>query len=178
MTSRSNEHVQSIVFGLSDGILNALILATPAIVGGGGTVTAALSLRVSTVALLTALFTVFVSEYAHVRFDLVRAERLLSITQEGRLAAGKLGIAAFTRALRAALLAGASSFIGSLAPLLLGACVPQGSGVALGAALVSLGILGAIIAYQVSDKPLLWAGAFALCGLAIALVGLELHIVV
>lgn len=173
-----NNWVQPVVFGLSDGILNALILATPAILRGDGAITNDLALRVSAVALLTAIFTVFVSEYAHLRFDLMRAERELNITQSGKLATSNLGRATTNNSIIVAILAGAFSFIGSLLPLVIGTLTPGFPGLAIAAALICLAILGAILARNVSSNPLVWAITFAVSGLVIALVGNMLHIVV
>lgn len=173
---RSNKWVRPIVLGLSDGIINALILATPAILQGAGSITPDLALRVSLVALLTALFTVFMSEYAHLRVDLSRAEHALNITKAGRLATGNLGRSVSRQAVGSALRAGIASFVGSLTPLLLGAMWPAYPWIAIGVALLGLGVLGAMLARDVHGSPALWATISVVGGAIIAVVGSQLHI--
>src|SRR5579875_2347418 len=116
--------VRPTVLGLSDGIINALILATPAIVHGAGSITTGLALKVATVALVTALFTVYISDYAHLRVDLSQAEHELNITKAGRLATSNLGRLVIRQGIASAVQAGVASFVGALIPLLIGALWP------------------------------------------------------
>jgi hypothetical protein len=90
--------------GIADGILNALTLASAAVLHGRG-LTAWLATRVGIVAFVSAIFTVFVAEYAQLRAELARAERELSLTVSGRLAAGALGRQVAREAVEAALVA-------------------------------------------------------------------------
>ena len=85
-----NDWIQPTTLGLSDGILNSLILAAAAIFKGAGGLSFSLALRVAAVASLPALFTIFISNYAFLRADLSRAEHELNITK----APIKLAIAA------------------------------------------------------------------------------------
>lgn len=174
--NRANQWVGPVVLGLTDGIINALILATPAILRGAGSITANLALRVSSVAILTALFSVFMSDYAHLRVDLSRAEHALNITKAGRLATGNLGRAVGRQAAASAIRAGIASFIGSLVPLLLGAFWPEYPWIAIGVALVGLGGLGAVLGREVHGSPIVWAIASVVGGVIIAVVGNQLHI--
>ena len=63
-----------LALGIADGIVNALILASSAVLRGSG-LTIGLALRVAAVALVTSVFTVFVAEYGQLRAELARAER-------------------------------------------------------------------------------------------------------
>ena len=61
-----------------------------AVLHGAG-LTAALALRLGAVALVSAVFTVFVAEYAQLRAGLVRAEHELNLLRSGRMATTQLG---------------------------------------------------------------------------------------
>jgi hypothetical protein len=80
-----------IALGFSDGILNALVLGASAMLHGGNRITIDLAYRIGVVSLVTAVFTVFVAEYANLRARLRRAERELNLTRSGRLATTQLG---------------------------------------------------------------------------------------
>jgi predicted membrane protein (TIGR00267 family) len=163
--------------GLSDGILNALILASAAVLhSSSGGLTIALAAKVAVVALLTSLFTVYVAEYAQLRSELVHAERELNLTSAGQLATTRLGRAVRREAAVAALTASAWSFVGSLAPLLLGSALPSASWLALALGVAALGALGLLIARAVYGDPLRWAVAMTIGGLVVTAVGVQLNI--
>jgi hypothetical protein len=80
----------AVALGVSDGILNALTLASAKVLRGHG-LDLGLGGRVGIVAFPSAVLTIFVAEYAQNRLELVRAERQLMFTRSGRLAATSLG---------------------------------------------------------------------------------------
>ncbi|MEU6559538.1 hypothetical protein [Nocardia nova] len=162
--------------GTSDGILNALVLASASLVHGDTTMTFALAARVSTAALVTAIFTYFVAEYANLRSQLRHAERQLNITEAGRLATGHLGHRIRLDAARATVLAGSCSFLGALGPLLLGAAVPAAPWLSLAVAICALGGLGAVLARAVHGTTLKWAITMMSCGAVLAAIGIQLDI--
>ncbi len=165
-----------LALGLSDGILNALILASSAVLRGHGGMTVALAVRVSIVALVTSLFTMFVAEYAQLRSELTRAEHQLNLTASGRLATGRLGRAVRVEALQATAVAAGCSFLGSLLPLLIGATLPSLPWLSLVAAIVALGALGLLLARAVHGRPARWAAAMTVGGVGAALIGLRLDL--
>jgi len=104
--------------GIADGIISALTLASSAVIHGRG-LTISLALRVAAAALISSVFTVFVAEYGQLRAELARAERELSFTHSGRLAAGHLGRQVAREAAAASAVASGASFARALVPLLL-----------------------------------------------------------
>ena len=104
--------------GVSDGILNALILASATVLRGVG-LSFDLGVRVGLAALCSAVLTVFVAEYAEYRSQLIRAERQLLFTRSGRLAATSLGSAVLRDAVTVAVVAGLASFAGAALPLVI-----------------------------------------------------------
>ncbi|GAA4185414.1 hypothetical protein GCM10022252_15760 [Streptosporangium oxazolinicum] len=166
----------SFVLGLTDGILNALVLATATILRGGHA-SIEVGLKVATVALVTAIFAVYVAQYSELRTQLARAGRQLNLTSRGRLATTHLGRAVIREALVATAVAGTASFSGSLLPLLAGALLPGPSWLPLAISLVVLGLLGAGIGSVVGGSPPRWSGALMIGGALVAALGYQLRIV-
>lgn len=149
--------------GVADGILNALTLASAVVLHGRG-LNAWLATRVGIVSFVSAIFTVFVAEYAQLRAELTRSERELSLTVSGRLAAGALGRQVAHEAAEAALVASASSFVGATVPLLVGVALREYSWTALIVAIVALGGLGGALATAVGGRRSRWVIALMVCG--------------
>jgi predicted membrane protein (TIGR00267 family) len=168
--------LRPLALGLSDGILNALVLAAGAVLGAKGGVSFSLAARVSAVAFVTGAIMFFVGEYAQLRAELVRAERELNMTRSGRLATGALGRRARAGAAVAAATASVSSLIGALVPLVIGAMLPAQHWLPLALAIGALGGLGAVLARAVHGNPLAWALAMVVCGAVAAVVGVELKL--
>lgn len=165
-----------LALGLSDGILNALVLASSAIVGDGSGVTVGLAVRIALVGLITSVFTIFVSEYAQLRAELARAEKQLNLTRSGRLATSHLGRVVSREAMQAAAAASSASFAGSLFPLLLGALVPSFPWLAIVLAVVALAVLGAALARNIGGHLIRWTCGLAACGAVVAVAGIELKV--
>ncbi len=164
-----------LALGVSDGILNALILAAGTVLHGSG-LTLGLALRVGAVAFVSIVFTVFVAEYAQYRSELARAERQLNFTTSGRLATTNLGRAVLRDAMLGALLASVASFIGAVFPLAIGALLPRTPWVALVVSVAALGGLGIVLAPLVGGRRFLWAGSLIIAGAAVLVVGVQLDI--
>lgn len=171
----SERYLLPFSLGLADGILNALTLASATVLHGRG-LTVGLGLRVGAVALVTAVFTIFVAEYAQLRSELHRAERELSLTAAGRLAAGNLGRQVLLEAVLAAIVGCAASFVGAVVPLLIGAVTKPYSWSALAVSVAGLGALGAGLAKAVSGRPLRWIVVMAAMGVLVAYIGVGLDI--
>lgn len=161
--------------GVADGILSALTLASAAVLHGRG-LDAWLALRVGIAAFVSAIFTVFVAEYAQLRAELVRAERELSLSVSGRLAAGSLGRQVAREAVQAALVASVASFAGATLPLLVGVALRGHSWTALAVAIAALGLLGAGLAAAVEGSRLRWVLALVACGVVVTTIGTMLDI--
>lgn len=161
--------------GLAAGIVNALSLASGAVVHGNG-LAFGLAIRLAAVALITSVFTMFVAEYGQLRAELSRAERQLRFTRSGRMAAGKLGRAVAREAAAAAVLAGGASFLGAFAPLALGAAVRNHSWTALVVAVGALGALGGLLAAVVDGQRTRWVLALMLMGTLVAVAGTWLDV--
>ena len=177
---RRDRWLLPLALGLSDGILNALVLASAAVLhgghGDGHGVTIGLAARVATVALLTAVFTVLVAEYSQLRSELVHAEHELNLTSGGRLATSRLGRAVFVEAVEAAVIASVCSFGGSLAPLAVAAGLPSASWLALVFGVAALGALGLLVGRAVYGNPLWWAAAMTVGGAIVTVIGVQLDI--
>jgi VIT1/CCC1 family predicted Fe2+/Mn2+ transporter len=161
--------------GIADGIINALTLASATVIHGTG-LTISLALRVAAVALISSVFTVFVAEYGQLRADLARAERELSFTRSGRLATGHLGRQVAREAAAASAVASGASFIGALAPLLIGAALSDFSWSALIVAVLALGALGGALATAVGGKRPRWVITMIVMGIVVAAAGTYLNV--
>jgi VIT1/CCC1 family predicted Fe2+/Mn2+ transporter len=161
--------------GIADGIVNALTLASSAVIHGSG-LTVTLALRVAAVALVSSVFTVFVAEYGQLRAELARAERELSFTRSGRLAAGHLGRQVAREAAVASAVASGASFAGALIPLAIGAAAAAYSWSALVISVGALGALGGALAAAVGGSRRRWIIAMMVMGVAVAAIGTVLDI--
>jgi predicted membrane protein (TIGR00267 family) len=171
------EHTFALVIGFTDGILTALTLAAGRVVSAPAPIDVSLALRISAAASLSGMFIFFTAEYARLRAELVRAERQLNLTAHGRFAATQLGKAVFRDTLWAAAISNVCSFLGALFPLLSGILLPGPSWLAIIAAIVALGMLGAGIAQTVYGNLMRWAVALMVAGVVLSLVGMGLRIV-
>jgi VIT1/CCC1 family predicted Fe2+/Mn2+ transporter len=162
--------------GVSDGILNALTLASARVLGGVG-LDLELGVRVGVVAFSSAVVTLFVAEYAQNRLELVRAERQLMFTRSGRLAATHLGRAVLRDAAVVAGVAGLSSFAGAALPLAVGAVLPKATWIALVVSVAVLGALGIVLSLQVGGRRPVWAGSLVLAGIAVTIIGVQVDLV-
>ena len=174
--SRQYRWLLPLALGISDGILNALILAASAMLHGGGQITFTLAYRVAIVAFVTAIFTVFVAEYANLRAGLSRAARQLNFTQSGRLATTQLGREVRKEGLQAALGASLASLFGAATPLAIGALVPAYPWVSLLFAIIALGVLGIALARATSGNPVYWSLGLIACGIVVAAIGAQLRL--
>jgi predicted membrane protein (TIGR00267 family) len=166
-----------LVLGVTDGILDALTLAAGAIVREGGTgVTVILAVRVGIASLITAAFTMFVSDYSERRRRLVRAAEQLSLTEPGHFAASRLGRDVIRESLWATTVAAIFSFVAALLPLLLGALLPGPSWIILIAAVLALGLLGWVLGGLMQGNRLRWTGLMLLGGAVVTVIGIQLHI--
>jgi len=166
------------VLGLTDGILTAITLAAGSLVAPGGRpMSAHLAVRIAVAALTSSAFVFYVAQYSHLRGELVRLERQLTLTDHGRFAASRLGRSVALEALFAAAVSSSASFLGALIPLLSGALFPDFRWAAIVASIGSLGILGSVLARVVRGSFWRWPTALMIGGLALSIVGITLHIV-
>ncbi|WP_197021553.1 hypothetical protein [Cellulomonas sp. HZM] len=169
--------VLPLVLGLTDGILNALTLASAAILrDAGAALGVSLALRVGTAALVTAGFTVFVADYAERRSVLVRSSRQLNLTQPGRLAATNLGRAVVRESALATVVASLASLVGASTPLLVGGLLPVPALVTIAVTIGFLGALGWVIGSVLAARRTRWAVAMLLGGVVVTVVGTVLDI--
>lgn len=164
------------VLGFTDGILNALTLASGELFDANGTVSIGLAARVSAAAFLTAAFTFFVAQYAEYRGELVTAARHLSLRSQSQLAQTQLGRNVIRDALVATTVASFASFPGALLPLAVGAVFPQERWFAALVALGLLALLGATVGYAIGGRAALWALAMVGGGILLGAAGVELDI--
>lgn len=162
--------------GFSDGILNALILASGAFLHGHSRITVMLALRIGCVALITALFTMFVARYAEERSHLSDATRQLNLSNNGHLAATGLRRLVRGRAMVSAIIASASSFVGATVPMAVGGLFQSAPWVGLFTALVLLGLLGGLLAVSFEGRWKYWVGGLVGAGAVVAVVGSWLNI--
>ncbi|WP_170837883.1 hypothetical protein [Streptomyces sp. TP-A0874] len=164
------------VLGLTDGLLNALTLASSSLLGTGSPATLSLAARVGCVALVTSAFTMFVADYAEQRAHLVRAAKELNLISRGHLATTRLGQLAAMRSTRAMAVAAVSSFVGAGLPLLLGVLIPGPSWIVILLAIAALSALGASLAHAFQGRKGRWALAMGCGAVAVTWIGDILHI--
>jgi len=165
----------AVALGASDGILNALTLASARVLRGVG-LDVGLGARVGVVAFASAVVTLFVAEYAQNRLELVRAERQLMFTHSGRLAATRLGRAALRDAAAVAIVAGMSSFIGAALPLVVGALLPKATWIAVGLSVAVLGGLGIVPSMQIGGRRMVWTIGLMIAGIAVTIIGVQVDL--
>jgi VIT1/CCC1 family predicted Fe2+/Mn2+ transporter len=162
--------------GVSDGILNALILASAPLFHGGSSITVGLAMRVGCVAFVTAVFTMFIAEYSELRSRLSRSTQQLNLSAHGHLAATRLGRQVVFEAAQAAVVASASSFVGAVAPLLIAGSIPGAPWLGLVVAIALLSMLGVALAASVGGDWRRWAGGLVVAGGLVAVIGSYLNV--
>lgn len=165
-----------VALGLSDGILTALTLSGGTLVKADESVTFALAARIAVASLASGAFVFFVSSYSRLRGELIHAETQLNLTSHGRFAANQLGRAVLRESVATTIISSGSSFFGALIPLLTGTWFPGFRWAAILASLVSLGILGAVLARRVHGRYWLWCVALVCGGIVVLLIGVKLRI--
>ncbi|ORA85598.1 hypothetical protein K3U93_00750 [Mycobacterium malmoense] len=166
----------AMALGVSDGILNALTLASATVLRGVG-LSLGLSARVGIVAFASAVLTLFVAEYSQNRLELVRAERQLMFTRSGRLAATNLGRSVLRDSVASATVAGTSSFAGAALPLVMGTLLPRMSWIALVASAGALGCLGVLLAKHVGGRRIVWALGLVVAAVVVTIIGVQVDLV-
>jgi VIT1/CCC1 family predicted Fe2+/Mn2+ transporter len=165
-----------LTLGLSDGIFNALILASAAVIDDARGVTVELAMKVGCVAFVTAFFTMFVADYAELRSRLSRATRQLNLSANGHLATTQLGRRAVFQAVQAAAIASVSSFVGSATPLIIAGSFRSASWIGLVVAVAFLGGLGAALAASFGGRRWRWVIGLIVAGVAVAAIGSRLNV--
>lgn len=163
--------------GLSDGILNALMLAANRLQGDTDPMTLSLSLRIAVATAVASIFMLFVAEYAQLRQDLEHADTQLNVLAPGRMATSRQGRAVVREAGVVASISGLCAFVGSGAPLLVAALFGASGLWALAMAVIGLGLLGAMVARAVHGSWLVWTVVMMFGGAAVSVLGIYLHIV-
>jgi predicted membrane protein (TIGR00267 family) len=165
------------VLGLSDGILNTLVLAAGRLTNSTDPVTLGLALRIATVAFFSGIFVFFVAKYAQLREELIRAERQLNLTSRGRFASGALGTAVRREAILAATISSIASFCGALVPLLAAALLPNYRGTAIIAALITLSVMGIALSRVLHGSAIRWPIGLVIGGALLTILGAYLRII-
>ncbi len=166
-----------VVLGLSDGILTALTLSAGSLVGGSQNLTLSLAGRIAVASLVSGAFVFFVSSYSRLRGELIHAETQLNLTSHGQFASSRLGQAVLREALGSTVLSSGFSFFGALIPLLTGALVETFRWMAVSVSLISLAILGLVLARIVHGRYWLWCAGLVGGGIIVLLIGVRLRIV-
>jgi predicted membrane protein (TIGR00267 family) len=173
----SSRVVFNTALGLTDGLLTALILAAGALTGSARALTLSNAFEVAAAGGLSGSFTLFVSEYSRLRFDLSRSARELNLSSARPLVSSRLGRQVLRQALFAAFIGSACSFIGALIPLTPGALWPQAVGLPLLIAGAALALLGGGLGWIVGGRRIVWAAALVVVGGVITAIGVSLNIV-
>lgn len=166
-----------VALGLSDGILNALMLAANRLHDNTEPMTLSLSVRIAVATAVASIFMLFVAEYAQLRQELEHADMQLNVLASGRMATSRQGRAVMREAALVASISGLCAFAGSGAPLLVAAVLGASGFWALAMAVIGLGLLGALVARAVHGSGLVWMILMMLGGIAVSVLGSYLHIV-
>lgn len=173
---RSRRWTLPLALGLSDGIFNALILASAALLHGGDGLTIMFAMKVGCVAMVTALFTMFVAEYSELRARLSRATRQLNLSASGHLASTNLGRRVVIEAAETAVIASVSSFAGTTIPLTITGTFPNAPWIGFVVAIALLSLLGAALAASLDGRLPRWIIGLTLAGVVVAAIGSRLNI--
>lgn len=165
----------AIIIGFTDGILNALTLASGHLIAGTKP-TIGLSLRIAFGSAICGIFVFFTAEYARLRGELIHAESQLNLASHGRFATSQLGKQIRNDAFISALISSFANFLGSLFPLLLGYFMPNPPILAIVPAILALGLLGIALAHIVRGRSLTWLVGLVTAGIALSAIGVWLHI--
>lgn len=165
-----------LALGLSDGILNALVLASAALIHSGSGITFTLAMKVGCVAFVTSVFTMFAAEYAEQRARLSRATHELNLSGSGHLATTGLRHRVRREAAQAAAIASVSSFVGATIPLTVAGADKHAPWLGLAVAIALLGLLGAALAASFGGQWPVWATGLVVAGAAVAAIGSWLNI--
>lgn len=171
-----SEHLFPLVTGSIDGILTALTLAAGRIVTPHQAIDLMLAVRIALAACLSGGFVFFVAEYAHLRAELVHAERHLNLSTAGRLAASRLGSDVLRTSLGYTLIATVGGFMGAMLPLALGAIFSAISWMTIVVAVAVLGLLGIAVSRAVKGNPIYWAIDLMAVGALLSIAGMLLHV--
>jgi len=166
-----------LVAGLTDGILTALTLGAGHMLISASPITIGLAFRVACASGISGAFVFFVAHYADLRGELVEAERQLNLTSHGKLAASKLGRAAFFDAAIKAVVASVCTFAGALLPMLMGALIARPRWLPMVVSIAALSLLGYFLARTVWGRPWRWVLALGLAGVVLTCLGAKLKIV-
>lgn len=166
-----------VALGLSDGILNTLMLAANRLSGGTAPVTLSLAARIAAASAIESAFMLFVAAYAQLRQELTRADQQLNVLQRGRMARTRQGRTVIEDATAMALIAGVCSLAGAGTPLFFAAVTGAGGYPILVVTVGGLGLLGIAISRTVHGRWMVWAAAMLVGGCLAALLGIWLHIV-
>lgn len=166
-----------VVLGLCDGILTTLVLTAGRLTDAAQPMTLDFALRIALVAFLSGAFVFYVARYAELRGQLIHAERQLNMSAYGKLATGALGRAVRKEATVAAAASSCMGFCGALVPLLAATLVPQYRWTAIIAALVTLAVLGSILARVVHGATFRWIAGLVFGGILLTVLGVFLRVV-
>jgi VIT1/CCC1 family predicted Fe2+/Mn2+ transporter len=166
------EHRAPFVLGISDGLLNALLLSGHALIDNEQ-IGIGLALRVATFAAVSGAFAFFIAIYAEARLDLVERGRQLNLERRSSLATTALGRQALTRVVGQTAVASVCGFLGALIPMIAAIRSPL---LALVLALVALGVTGAGIARATASNVILWVVGLTIGGIVMAALGIALHL--
>ncbi len=177
LLSRVREaYLFALVLGVTDGIFTALTLAAGRVVDSPAPMELTFAIRIAVASSLSGLFVFFAADYSRLRGELTRAERHLNLLPRGKLVTTRLGRSVLVDALLAALISSTGSFCGALFPLLVTAILGEPSFMAIVAAILALGVLGAGVARAVYGNRLGWAASFMLVGMILTAAGMALRI--
>lgn len=177
MTRLQGKLLLPVALGLSDGILNTLMLAANRLQGDAAPVTLSLAARIATASAIESIFMLFVAGYAQLRQKLTHADYQLNVMVRGRMARTRQGRAVIQEAAVIALIAGFCSLSGSGAPLLFVAVTGVKGYLVLAITVAGLGLLGITVAHASHGRSLVWAAAMLAGGTVVAALGTWLKIV-
>jgi len=176
LSRRHEDDLFATLIGLVDGIATALVLAGAQILDGR-MLPAMLALRIAAIAGAGSVLPLWVAEFSRLRGELTHAARELNLRTPARLVRGALGRKAPWDALRSALLAALSGFIGAWICLLPGVLLRAHGGMAtLIVANLGLFAIGWWLAQRLGGRRGIWAIAMAIGADGVTVIGLLLHV--
>ena len=165
-----------IVLGFTDGIITSLVF-TAGLITSSGTIYLPILLKISIGSSIIGAFSYFIAKYSELRGELIQSAMMINPSSPLHLLKSKQGLIIVGEAVIEAVQALVSGFFGAFITMFPAYEFP-GSGLeSISIAVVSLGIMGALISRYLYGGAIRWALTFVSMGLITVVIGIYLNIV-
>lgn len=171
-----DKYIFPLIFGLTDGIVTSLMIATAILITpqNGSTL---LFLRIATGSASVGAISFFTADYATVKHNYIRISRQINPGQSRTSIGGKLWRSMVSESVLRTLTSTGSGFIGALIPLSLSMIFGRDYFLTLLSSIIILSILGIFLARIQKGNYVFWTCVMAAIGIIMILIGKSVHIV-